>query len=667
MSEAVITETKPIRHPQVQNSSLLETPFKDVYTCSDMFFRSVSINGDKNCMGKRILLKIHTKEVVQEGKSKSWTIPEFGDTQWFTYKQVADTVVALGDGIMKFTGATGGDVIGIYDETKLEWMQGLLAATRHALVVATCYANLGLDALVHVINETSLTTLICHPQSIDTLDGLADQCPTLKYLLFVESQPSNNVKQSKKFKTMTYDECIKLGKENVISNPKGPSKDDICVLMYTSGSTGAPKGVMILHRNIVAAIAGCFAHFNFLPEDVYLGYLPLAHVLELVAEFAFLTAGGSIGYGSPRTLTDKGAIPCGDIRAIRPTHFAGVPRVYETIKKGALEKIHASGFLANHLFNSAYQAKVEKIYKGQDTPWWNWLVFAKFSEQLGGRIKAMLSGGAPLSKATHEFIRTCFGVPIVQGFGLTESCGSTCIQDLGLNSFVPLEVGRPLPCCELKLVSVPDMGYLATGKPPAGELLIRGGSVCAGYYKNEQKTKEDFDKDGWFHTGDIARLNESGTISIIDRKKNLIKLAHGEYVALENLESLYGGSPFVSPNGICLYGDSQENYIIAFVLPQKTYLQTWAQENGIPETQYEKLLQNKHVIQAVNQSFKDIAAKAKKKPFEVIGAFLLYDEEWTPENTMLTAAMKLKRENIYKKYRDNGDIKKMYDSLKSKE
>jgi len=138
-------------------------------------------------------------------------------------------------------------------------------------------------------------------------------------------------------------------------------------------------------------------------------------------------------------------------------------------------------------------------------------------------------------------------------------------------------------------------------------------------------------------------------------KKNLIKLSGGEYVALELLESLYCGSPFVSPNGICLYGNSHEDFIVAFILPQKTYLTTWCQENSITETSYDKLLLNKQVKQAIANSFKDIATKNKRKNFEMIGDFILYDEEWTPENTMLTAAMKLKRENIYKKYKTDGE------------
>jgi len=314
---------------------------------------------------------------------------------------------------------------------------------------------------------------------------------------------------------------------------------------------------------------------------VYLGYLPLAHVLELGAETAFLNSGGCIGYGTPRTLIDKGAKPVGDIKAVSPTHMAGVPRVYETIRKGVMEKLESTGGIAKFLFNLAYSAKVEALKSGDaSTPIWDWLLFSKFKEQIGGRMKLMLSGGAPLSEETQTFIRGCFDVAIVQGYGLTETTGGVTFQDIDKNNFSTLNAGKTLPCCELKLVSVDELGYKVTDPLPRGEILVKGNNICLGYYKNEKKTKEEI-KEGWFSTGDIGRLNEDGSISIIDRKKNLVKLSHGEYVALENLEMIYGTSSFVSPNGICTYGDSFQDHVVAVVIPQKSHVLAFAKDNSI--------------------------------------------------------------------------------------
>jgi len=341
--------------------------------------------------------------------------------------------------------------------------------------------------------------------------------------------------------------------------------------------------------------------------------------------------------------------------------MAGVPRVWETIRKGALEKVHASGFIKQYLFEMAFAAKKEAVKNGHDTEWWNYLVFSAFKEQLGGRMKAMISGGAPLTPESQEFVRCCFSAPIIQGYGLTETTGGACIQDL--SKYATGVVGPPIPSCEIKLVDVPDMKYLVSDKEPRGEILIRGNNVTLGYYKNKKKTEEDFDKDGWFHTGDVGRVNKDGTLSIIDRKKNLVKLSHGEYVALENLESIFGTSPFVSPNGICIYGDSNEDNVVAVVIPQKTYILTWAGENNMGDN-YGEILKNPKLKSAMMEKFKELCAFYKKKPFEMVADFNVYDSEWTPENEMLTAAMKLKRENIVKHYKS--DIDTMYKKLKEK-
>lgn len=334
-------------------------------------------------MGARKIIKEHKKEVVQDGKTKVWVTPEFDEVKWKTYKEVAQICVNLGDGILNFGELKGGDNIGIYEETRQEWMQTLIGCLRHRLVLATCYSNLGIDALVHVINETELQLLICNGSSIKLLDSLHEQCPSLKYLVYIDKLSQ----ESKYYKTISFEDCVKLGSEKPIKVEKPSEKEDVAVLMYTSGSTGAPKGVMIQQRNLVAFIGSSMYLIKCAPEDVYIGYLPLAHILELCAESSFLTAGGSIGYGSPRTLTDKGAKPCGDIKAICPTHMAGVPRVWETIRKGALEKVHASGYVSKYLFETAFATKIESIRTNQDTPIWNYIVFSKFAEQLGGRMK----------------------------------------------------------------------------------------------------------------------------------------------------------------------------------------------------------------------------------------------------------------------------------------
>jgi len=288
------------------------------------------------------------------------------------------------------------------------------------------------------------------------------------------------------------------------------------------------------------------------------------------------------------------------------------------------------------------------------------LFFQNFLPEVGGRLRIMVSGGAPISQETMEFIKVCFGCVIIQGYGLTETCGMGTFQDP--TKFSTNNVGIPGGSNEIKLVDVSEMGYTSKDFPcPRGEICIRGNNVTMGYFKDQKKTDECFEKDGWFHTGDVGQWNKDGTLSIIDRKKNLVKMAHGEYVALENLESIYGASPFVFPNGLMMYGDSFKDNIVAVMLPHPQYLTTWASENGCTGS-ISELAKNEKVIKAVLKSFQELGNNAKKKKFEFISSVRIVTGEWTPENGLLTSSMKLKRQDI-KKFYEN-EIEEMYKELK---
>jgi len=288
-------------------------------------------------------------------------------------------------------------------------------------------------------------------------------------------------------------------------------------------------------------------------------------------------------------------------------------------------------------------------------PIFNLLVFNKFKAQIGGRVRLMLSGGAAISQETHEFMRVCFGAPMMQGYGLTESCGATTLlppEHPGYNI-----VGPPLPNNEIKLVDVKKMNYLSTNLPrPQGEVYLRGPSVSQGYYQMPEKTREDFDEDGWFHTGDIGEWTEDGCLAIIDRKKNLVKLAHGEYIALEKMESKYKDSLFLEH--VCVYGNSDVEYPIALVIPNRANLEKWAESHGVESESFTDLCANKKARLHVLSTIVDAAKKARLKDIEIVKAVLLLADEWTPENGMLTAAMKLQRNKINARYAE--EIKGVY-------
>jgi len=329
--------------------------------------------------------------------------------------------------------------------------------------------------------------------------------------------------------------------------------------------------------------------------------------------------------------------------------MAGVPLIWERIRKLTLGKIGESSPIVKSIFWTAYKLRGYYLPIPLLQPMLNLLVFNKFKSQLGGRMRLIISGGAALSKETHQFVRRCFNIPFLQGYGLTETCGGSVLLPPDHPGYGI--AGAPMPCVELKLRNVPDMNYLASNQPiPQGEVCIRGPPVAVGYYKLPEQTQEAFGEDGWFATGDIGEFREDGTLAIIDRKKNLVKLAHGEYIALEKMETKYKDSLFLE--NVCVYGDSDREFPIALVVPNRAVLAKWADEQKVAYKDLADLLDNKEAEKKVLAEVVSAARKANLKDIEIVKAVALVHDEWTPDNGLLTAAMKLQRAKIYAKYKD---------------
>lgn len=616
-------------------------------------------------MGYRPLAKVHrTIKKLPNGTEKVWETPEFGAVKYYTYNQINERIHNFARGVVQFCGINSGDRLAIFENTCMEWMISAHAAYQFNITLVTVYANLGEEALIHSLNQTQVTAILTNEDQLKRFDSIAAQVPTLRNVIYVPSaaleisdkereeraQVIKNLTMNTPLEVMSFGEVEMLGSQDKSVAPLSkPTKDDLAIIMYTSGTTGEPKGVKIRHRNMVASVAGVpeGLEMDFKAGCVYLAYLPLAHILESAAETYILSVGGKLFYGNPRTLTDTNAKPYGDFTAAKPDLICGVPRIYDTIRKTVLAKLDdpSSGKIKKWLFNTAYAAKKAAIEEGRDTPLWNAILFNKLRALMGGRVRFILSGGAPLSAQTHEFVRVCFNAAVVQGYGLTETCAGLCTQSQFSRCTVS-NVGAPIPSAEVKLVSIPEMNYYASDAKPRGELWTRGPCVTAGYF---MKDSEDFDAEGWFHTGDVAEMQDDGTFKIIDRKKNLVKLDHGEYVALEKIEAIYANSKFISPNGICAYGDSERSHVVAIILPEVMNAKNWATQNNINE-EIPALCKNPKFIKAVKESLDAEAKKGNLKSIELVHAFALVDDEWTPENDMLTAAMKLKRNSIKERY-----------------
>merc|ERR1719223_2246446 len=415
--------------------------------------------------------------------------------------------------------------------------------------------------------------------------------------------------------------------------------------MYTSGTTGMPKGVLHKHSNLVCTmISACLGMGGITEDDVHLSYLPLAHIFERMMELGVICHGGKIGFfsGDIRKIRE-------DISLLKPTIFAGVPKVYDRFKSAIEDKVNNIFFLIKFFVNFGMDSRMEEIRQGKTPASWS-MVFKDFRESFGGKLRFMVSGGAPLSPDVRDYLRVCFGCPFIQGYGLTETSAAGTLM-LASDHYSSNHIGGPVPSVEIKLVDIPDMNYLSTDKLPRGEICIRGDSISSGYYKDPEKTAADFEESGWYHTGDVGEFRENGALAIIDRKKNIFKLAQGEYIAAENIELKLSTSRWVGQ--FWIYGDSLKDCVVAIVTIDPLFLSEWIKSNN-SSMDYEKiseeeLNQDEGLLKAVEKDIWAVAKANKLAGFETPRAVYLA-KEWTPESDLVTPTMKLKRPQLKKHY-----------------
>lgn len=400
--------------------------------------------------------------------------------------------------------------------------------------------------------------------------------------------------------------------------------------MYTSGSSGAPKGVPVTHENMVAGLAGisCNLEEGFRQERI-LAYLPLAHILELCTENLVLLKGGTLGYGSPRTLFDSMTKNClGDVHEFGPTVLVGVPQVWETLRKGIETKINRSGFATRTAFWMAYNLKSFLVSAGlPGISLLDDIIFNKLRQTTGGNIRFLFSGASSISQHTQHFLSLILA-PMITGYGLTETVGNGAMgSPLQWSTDAIGPVGGAL---EMKLVSIPDLGYDASSTPPQGEIWCRGKAVVKEYYKNPEETAKAFTDDGWFKTGDVGEIDGYGRVKVIDRVKNLVKLQGGEYIALEKLEATYRASRYV--NNLMVYGNSAHRRPIAVIMPAAEALSDLAARLGVSE---DEKLKSAMIMAAVHDDLLALAKRSSLQPLETVAAVLLVEDEWIPTSVSI--------------------------------
>ncbi|KAL2516702.1 Long chain acyl-CoA synthetase 4 [Abeliophyllum distichum] len=620
-------------------------PIPGLDSCWDIFRLSMEKYPNNRMLGRR--------EIING---------EPGKYVWMTYKEVYDLVMKVGNSV-RTCGVEEAGRCGIYGANSPEWLISMEACNAHGLYCVPLYETLGAGAVEFIICHAEVTVAFVEEKNIpELLKTFPNVTKYLKTIVSFGKVTSQQREEVEKFGVDIYswDEFLLLGENKHFDLPV-KKKTDICTIMYTSGTTGEPKGVMISNNSIITLVAGVKRLLGSVKEalnesDVYLSYLPLAHIFDRVIEECCIHHGASIGFwrGDVKLLVE-------DIAELKPTIFCAVPRVLDRIYSGLQQKISSGGFIKQTVFNFAYALKLRNMRKGikhtKASPLGDKIAFSKIKEGLGGNVRIILSGAAPLASHVEEFLRVVSCSHVLQGYGLTETCAGTFVSIPGHHDMLGT-VGPPVPNVDVCLESVPEMGYDALSSKPRGEVCIRGETLFSGYFKREDLTKEVF-IDGWFHTGDIGEWKPNGSLKIIDRMKNIFKLSQGEYVAVENLENIYG---LVSDiDSIWVYGNSFESFLVAVVNPKKEAVEQWAAENVI-SGDFNALCENPQVREYILGQLTKVAKENKLKGFEFIKAVHLDPVPFDMERDLLTPTFKRKRPQLLKYYQSV--IDNMYKSAK---
>lgn len=709
---------------------------KTVATLDELFRDSVETFGSKDCLGVRKILGVEYKHPINKNGGVHDKEPKLKNSKsrreiknyilddkytWYTFKDIEQAVIKLSTGLINIcnesiTNRDGSRKILICADTCMQWFLTAHACFRNNITVVTAYTTLDDTAILTTLNETETRIFVVSQSFAHRVAKIVEHAPLVDTLIILdeplpgEEDEKNNLKallsNGNVKRLISYNDLIVRGeevKENIVNVP---TKDDVAVLMYTSGSSGKAKGVMLTHESIVYTSLSFCGPGEITHKDRYIGYLPLGHVLELAAECIFLRNGSTIAYSSPFTLTDQSPFikkgQKGDARIFKPTIMGAVPLVLDRIKNAIQQAVKSQGPFYDQLIND-FVVKYKRYWweRYYDTPVMNRLLCFRFRKILGGHMRAVCSGGAALSKETQEYLRHVTATVVMQGYGLTETSAAASFSDVMDRRYNV--VGPPYPTVHLKLESWSD--YSVHDKPyPRGEIIIGGQPVAAGYYKMDDVTKEHFYTDPktgmrFFRTGDIGLMLPDGVLKVIDRKKDIVKPLSGEYISLSAIEGALNGVPLV--DHVCVYCSQYSNYVVAIVRPNAKELRALAQslfvdeksvqtgfresimkayagdcanaepwtdsesseqiEKCIGKLSLESLCNNKHIIDKTVEILRLAGTHNKLKRTQIPSKIKLATEEWNQESGLVTASFKLRRREIEKFY--ESDILRMYREL----
>ncbi|KAL4093674.1 hypothetical protein PRIC1_011106 [Phytophthora ramorum] len=560
-----------------------------------------------------------------------------GNYEWCTFSQFLDHVNETAAGMKHALGLERQDMVGVFSRSMYEWTLVEQSCNRMAYTLVPLYDTLGPRTVPYILNHTEMRVVFCAKPQTATLLNCLRECPHLKTIVQYESAlDEEQVAQAEALgvKIWALDDVVKIGRDRP-AEAEPPKPDDLSTICYTSGTTGTPKGVLVTHANFVSAVNAYRPMIQANRDDVYFSFLPLPHVAERFLHAMMITEGAAIGFyhGSVAKVLD-------DVQALHPTVFVAVPRLMNRIFDQLKHKV-ISGGDAKHVEYFYHALEEKKRLNLLQHEKYDAELFDRFKPMLGGRVRQILTGAAPITSEVKEFFQFVFGVPVLEAYGITEASGGVACSSATMPQGP--HVGVPLPGLAVRLADVPEMNY--SSAEGFGEVLMKGPNVFSGYYKQPELTREVLDADGWYATGDIGHWNADGTLSIVDRKKHIFKLSQGEHVAPEKVEGVYQKSKFVGQ--VFVDGDSLQSYLVAVVVPDVEVVAHSPFPNWLTDKEQQRGLE-KMILADM-----DVVAHADGlHGFERVKKIFLTTEAFTVGNDLVTPTLKPKRAKLARHFAD---------------
>jgi long-chain acyl-CoA synthetase len=509
-----------------------------------------------------------------------------------------------------------------------------LAILSMGAVNAPIYGTLTSEQVAYQAGDSAAVVAIAeNAEQMAKFLQVRSTCPELRHLVQIEGERCEGVLALDDLMGVITDDA----EERFWERTAGVGEDDLATIVYTSGTTGEPKGVMLSHRNIVTNVREGLQRVEVKRDELGLEFLPLCHMIERIAGYMYMAFGASRAYCS---VYQVGTL----MREIRPAVFASVPRVLEKVHAAVMAKAEAAPPLRRALFHWGIATGSEFATRRLESRpvgvslalkhrLADRLVLAKVREAFGGRLKASFCGGAAVPLYVHNFFQA-LAVPVQEAWGLTETSPIITLNGQGPGELRVGSVGRPLPSYEMRVAD-------------DGELLAKGPSVFMGYWNKPERTAEVFDEEGFFHTGDIGRIDEDGFVFITDRKKDLIVTAGGKNIAPQPVEAELKQSRVI--DNAVLIGDGRP-FIVALLSPDPEAVAAWAEEHGMAGGELALVVAHPELAAEFQKAVD--AANDKLARFEQIKEFRVLPEPLTVEGGALTPTLKVKRRVVAEAYAD---------------